>query len=147
MQCFLIWRDNERTLGPSGFLDSKRYNHTFNVRGLTVPPPRTGVTTLKKADGDSTDVMGLSRKAEAYEKEFEKRMKIIEVWIFYQWPGCFVCGKIFILILVVLRIICGNTSKRKEKSKEWKGMWLNENELCKGQWKNTKQVYYSSLVL
>ncbi|XP_039274101.2 uncharacterized protein LOC120348058 [Styela clava] len=71
-------KENERTLGPSGFLDSRRYNHTFNVRGLTVPPPRAGVAALKKPDSEPTNVINLAHKTAAYEKEFERRMKIIE---------------------------------------------------------------------
>ena len=68
-------KEHERTLGPIGFLDSQRYTHTFNVKALNLSP-RTSHGF--RHDKEPMTVVALTNRIAADQKEFERRMKIIE---------------------------------------------------------------------
>nr|XP_009858220.1 major antigen-like [Ciona intestinalis] len=68
-------KEHERTLGPVGFLDSKRYTHTFNVKSAA-SSPRTNIGM--KSDKEPATVVALTNRIAADQKEFDKRMKVIE---------------------------------------------------------------------
>ena len=68
-------KEHERTLGPTGFLDSQRYTHTYNVKSAS----HSSATSHNfKHDRDPMTVVALTNRIAADQKEFERRMKIIE---------------------------------------------------------------------
>ena len=68
-------KDHERTLGPDGFLDSHRYSHALTVRSLNSSPRLTQAFRQYK---EPTTVVALTNRIAADQREFDKRMKIIE---------------------------------------------------------------------
>ena len=68
-------KEHERTLGPTGFLDSQRYTHTFNVRALNLSP-RSGQGY--RQEKEPMTVVALTNRIAADQREFERRMKVIE---------------------------------------------------------------------
>ncbi|XP_038060810.1 trichohyalin-like [Patiria miniata] len=95
-------REQERKCGPEGFLDSRKYTHSFQVRGKVLesksnkpkkpedeeqPKPTqvgllgTGAVPSKKPsqEGSKIDtVVDLLNRVEKDKDEYEKRMKVIE---------------------------------------------------------------------
>ncbi|CAK8692184.1 uncharacterized protein LOC143463287 [Clavelina lepadiformis] len=68
-------KENERTLGPAGFLDSRKYTHTYNARSMFLSsksPKRL------KTEKEPTSVVALTNRIAADQKEFGKKMKVIE---------------------------------------------------------------------
>ena len=66
-------REKERMCGPDGFLDSARYQHSFQVRkekkdARNGDAPTTRVT-----------VVDLLARKEKSQKEYDKRLKVVEV--------------------------------------------------------------------
>ena len=68
-----IDREKERKCGADGFLDSGRYRHSFTVK-------REKKEAKDKDDkARSLSVVDLVAKKERDQKEFDRRMKVIEV--------------------------------------------------------------------
>lgn len=67
-------RDQERKVGPDGFLDSTRMSHTFYVK-------KEREKNKAKAHTPKPSVVKLSTQIENDKKEHEKRIKVIEVCI------------------------------------------------------------------
>jgi len=65
----------ERTEGPTGYLDSTKYTHHYNVKGLTAAAQKQ---QNFKQEKEPTTVVGLTNKIAQDQKEFEKKMQIIE---------------------------------------------------------------------
>ncbi|XP_071952628.1 uncharacterized protein [Antedon mediterranea] len=86
-------REQERKCGPDGYLDSSKYTHSFELKGKVVdtktgpskgsrrsrpdhPQPVKTSTPVNKAK--SSTVIDLMSKIGKEEKDFDKRMKVIE---------------------------------------------------------------------
>ncbi|XP_041363124.1 golgin subfamily A member 6-like protein 6 [Gigantopelta aegis] len=65
-------KEQERRVGPDGYVDSKKFSHTFNVRKSRSKPRRLS------NNGSLTNVVQLSSKVEKDKGEYEKRIKVIE---------------------------------------------------------------------
>ena len=113
---FLNIREKERICGPDGFLDSKRYQRSFK-------------TNRKPKDCDRTDqhisVVDLRQNQIRHSKEYDKRMKVIEVSdkaiekhgyssIYIKRKNTVLNSCSLSVHVIYCRIICGNTSKKNE---------------------------------
>ena len=74
---YLHSREHERKCGPDGYLDSKRYTNTFLVRQSKEKPPPGGAD----GGGKPRSTVDLIAKTDKDRREFDKRMKVIEVRI------------------------------------------------------------------
>ena len=65
-------RDQERKVGPDGFLDSNRFSHTYSVK-------KERDRMRASTDIARPSVVKLSAQIEQDKKDHDKRIKIIEV--------------------------------------------------------------------
>ena len=68
-------REQERKVGPDGFLDSNRYSHTYQVM------KKDRELKTARSEGGKPSVVKLSAKIEMDKKEHDRRIKVIEVKI------------------------------------------------------------------
>ena len=68
-------REQERKVGPDGFLDSNRYSHTYQVK------KKDRELKTARSEGGKPSVVKLSAKIEMDKKEHDRRIKVIEVKI------------------------------------------------------------------
>ena len=83
-----LCREQERKVGPEGFLDSSRYSHQFSVKKQK---GRANSLSAKPS------TVSLSSRISKDKKDYEKRMKVIEVCDLkilklYCWIYLFVCS-------------------------------------------------------
>ena len=78
------YREQERKVGPDGFLDSNRYSHTYQVK------KKERELKTARSEGGKPSVVKLAAKIEMDKKEHDRRIKIIEVNIVV---SLFACGK------------------------------------------------------
>ncbi|XP_002735399.1 uncharacterized protein LOC100377077 [Saccoglossus kowalevskii] len=84
-------REQERKIGPNGFLDSHKYTYSYQLKGKVVDSKgnKSSDTTVANGTGSHSappsargkeiaSVVNLQAKIEKDKKDFEKRMKIIE---------------------------------------------------------------------
>ena len=69
-------RDQERKVGPDGFLDSNRFSHTYSVK-------KERDRMRASTDIARPSVVKLSAQIEQDKKDHDKRIKIIEVCMLY----------------------------------------------------------------
>lgn len=65
-------KEQERKVGPDGFLDSNRYSHTYQVK------KKDRDLKTARSEGGKPSVVKLSAKIEMDKKEHDRRIKIIE---------------------------------------------------------------------
>lgn len=76
----LFYRAQERKVGPDGFLDSSRYTHTFVIRkekedksvGRSKPRALSDISS-------HPNVVSLAAKIEKDERDYQRRVKVVEV--------------------------------------------------------------------
>ena len=81
MFSFKFHRAQERKVGPDGFLDSTRYSHTFQLKKDKESKPSAAKSKLR-ASSDTTprpSVVNLTARVEKDEKDYQKRIKVVEV--------------------------------------------------------------------
>lgn len=66
-------REKERKVGPDGFLDSSRFTHPYGSTGSGKSPRPKSDTSPRGG------VIHLTRRKEKEQREFDKRIKVIEV--------------------------------------------------------------------
>jgi len=66
-------REQERKVGPDGFLDSSKLSHTFHVK-------KEREKTKGKEGQSRPTVVRLSTRIENDKKDHDKKIKVIEVW-------------------------------------------------------------------
>lgn len=69
---FNLYREQERKCGPDGFLDSTKYTHSFTLKREKDKSPRLSTETPRT-------VVDLSQSATLDQKDYEKRIRLIEV--------------------------------------------------------------------
>lgn len=73
----LLCRDLERKVGSEGFLDSKKYTHSYEVaeqKRAGTPRPKSRNEPIRLQDS-----VTLLLRSDQDKKEYDKRIKVIEV--------------------------------------------------------------------
>lgn len=78
-----FFREQERKVGPEGFLDSSRYSHSFVVKKekdkQQKPVRKSMDSPIVQVTHGRSNVVSFSARVEKDTKNHRKRMKVIEV--------------------------------------------------------------------
>lgn len=66
-----LYREQDRKVGPEGFLDSGRYTHSYTLKKRD--------KARSSYDGSRPSVVSLSSRIERDKKDYNKKVKVIEV--------------------------------------------------------------------